>query len=345
MKLSVIIKSLNEEQNIARCIESILESTQDLDCEIILVDSLSTDKTIEIASQYPISIIQFADKADASCGSAPQLGYQQSSGDFIYLIDGDMSLDPGFLKAAIDFILEDDWIAGVGGILVDTSIKTTEEIRRNQHYSKIQTITEVSSLGGGGLYRRSAIDAVRYFSHQSLKACEEAELGVRLRAFGWKLFRLPTLAIYHTGHKETVLGSLNRLWENGRLTAHGLFIKSALNKKWLLKVISIEWYIFTTLIINCSFFSISLYLYLSESSITLSIMVVPIGWLVIALLLTAKKKKFKTALISLLSWHIVFLAAAKGFFQPIKDPTSKINFISIKKLALPDICKTKHNPS
>ncbi len=47
--VSVIITTFNEEWNIADCIESVLWAD-----EIFLVDSYSTDRTMEIARQYPI---------------------------------------------------------------------------------------------------------------------------------------------------------------------------------------------------------------------------------------------------------------------------------------------------
>ncbi|MBI9036044.1 MAG: glycosyltransferase family 2 protein [Bacteroidales bacterium] len=53
-KLSVVIITLNEEKNIGRC----LESLKDLADEIVLVDSYSNDKTVEIALSYGARIIQ-----------------------------------------------------------------------------------------------------------------------------------------------------------------------------------------------------------------------------------------------------------------------------------------------
>lgn len=49
MQISAVIITFNEEDNIASCIESIEGVCE----EIIIVDSLSTDKTVEIAKQYP----------------------------------------------------------------------------------------------------------------------------------------------------------------------------------------------------------------------------------------------------------------------------------------------------
>ena len=51
--ISVIITTFNEEVNIAECIESVLWAD-----EILLVDSYSSDRTVEIANRYPIKVLQ-----------------------------------------------------------------------------------------------------------------------------------------------------------------------------------------------------------------------------------------------------------------------------------------------
>ena len=50
MKLSVVIITFNEDRNIERCILSI----QQLVDEILVVDSFSKDRTIEICEKYNI---------------------------------------------------------------------------------------------------------------------------------------------------------------------------------------------------------------------------------------------------------------------------------------------------
>src|SRR5208282_1760713 len=52
--VSVIILTFNEEMNIRAC----LESAKDLTDEIFIVDSFSTDRTLEIAREYPIMVYQ-----------------------------------------------------------------------------------------------------------------------------------------------------------------------------------------------------------------------------------------------------------------------------------------------
>ncbi len=54
LPISVIIPVRNEEQNIAACIESVLWAD-----EVWVVDSQSTDKTVEIAKRYTQHVVQF----------------------------------------------------------------------------------------------------------------------------------------------------------------------------------------------------------------------------------------------------------------------------------------------
>lgn len=53
IQLSVVIITLNEEKNLERC----LQSVKNLADEIVVIDSLSTDKTVEIAQRYGAKIV------------------------------------------------------------------------------------------------------------------------------------------------------------------------------------------------------------------------------------------------------------------------------------------------
>ena len=55
-KISVIIRSYNEEAHIGRLLSGIIQQTWK-ELEIIIVDSGSTDATLSIAAQYPTKIL------------------------------------------------------------------------------------------------------------------------------------------------------------------------------------------------------------------------------------------------------------------------------------------------
>ena len=50
-KISIIIPSYNEEKNISRCLDSVLNQTF-TDFEVLCVDDGSTDKTFDIIKKY-----------------------------------------------------------------------------------------------------------------------------------------------------------------------------------------------------------------------------------------------------------------------------------------------------
>jgi glycosyltransferase involved in cell wall biosynthesis len=211
--VSVIIKAFNEERNIAAALESALAALSDFDGEVILADGASTDRTIAIARNYPVKIVRLDNPADRSCGAGAQLGFQYSSGKFLYLMDGDMRLDEGFLAAGIRFLDENPTVAGVGGALVDCVVANLEFEQRARRFDPDRRPGPVTRLHGSGLYRRSAIESVGYLTDRNLHGCEELDLAARLIARGWTLARIDRHAIDHYGYAGNAYRQLvGRVW-------------------------------------------------------------------------------------------------------------------------------------
>lgn len=87
IKLSAAIITYNEERNIQRCIESLLPVVD----EIVIVDSLSEDKTVEIATSLGATII-----SQKFLGHIEQknLAIEKTSHDFVLSLDADEALSP-----------------------------------------------------------------------------------------------------------------------------------------------------------------------------------------------------------------------------------------------------------
>jgi len=84
--LSVIITTFNEEVNVAECIESALWAD-----EVLVVDSYSTDKTVEIAKRYPVTVLQ-----REYFGSAAQKNWSldRVNNDWVLIVDADERVTP-----------------------------------------------------------------------------------------------------------------------------------------------------------------------------------------------------------------------------------------------------------
>lgn len=223
-QLSVIVKCYNEAAKLDLCLRALRAATASLDTEIILVDSMSTDSSLDIAMTYPIRIVQLADSADQRCGAVAQLGYQCSSGSFLLLIDGDMELLPDFLPAALALLDQDQTLAGVGGRLIELS-DGMEFRERQLRREKSARPGNVELITGCGLYRAEAIRELGYFMDRNLHCFEEFELGLRLRAHGWRMQLLDLGCVRHHGHRDPPIHLLVRRWKTRFLYGYGELLR------------------------------------------------------------------------------------------------------------------------
>jgi glycosyltransferase involved in cell wall biosynthesis len=228
--VSIVIKAFNEEKRICAAVESCLAAVAEVGGEVILADSNSTDRTVEFASRYPIRIVQLVHPKERCCGVGPQLGYQHSRGDYVYLMDGDMEMLRGFLPQALPFLAQHPEAAGVGGRLVELNNESLEYRERAARHAAHLAPGEVDRLDGGGLYRRRAVEEAGYLSDRNLHAYEEFDLAARLRSQGWKLWRIPADSVTHRGHDAPPYRLLMRRWRTRYVCGSGELVRASLGK-------------------------------------------------------------------------------------------------------------------
>jgi glycosyltransferase involved in cell wall biosynthesis len=91
IKLSVVVITLNEERNISRC----LKSVQEIADEILVVDSLSTDKTKEISQSYGARFVE-----QKFLGYVEQKNFALSlaTHDYVLSLDADEALSAELIQ-------------------------------------------------------------------------------------------------------------------------------------------------------------------------------------------------------------------------------------------------------
>jgi len=89
--ISAIITTLNEEQHIAECIESLLWCD-----EILLVDSFSTDRTPEIAQRF--DKVRFVQRTYFGSAAQKNWAMDQVENDWILIFDADERCTPALQK-------------------------------------------------------------------------------------------------------------------------------------------------------------------------------------------------------------------------------------------------------
>ncbi|WEX74935.1 glycosyltransferase [Sinorhizobium numidicum] len=323
MTISVIIKTLNEEQRIAATIESALSALQGRQGEIIVADSGSSDRTVEIASQYPVIIAQIAPPALPSCGIGPQLGFQYSRYEYICIIDGDMLLDGSFLDTAVAFLADNPSIAGVTGHVEEMLVSNLEFARRTKRNAPENRTGPVDRMNGGGLYRRSAIEEVGYLSDRNLHGYEEFDLGIRLRSAGWGLYRLDRRFVQHFGHTVNSYRLLVRRWKSKYLYGIGELLRASVGKPYFLQVIrELPELKLWGLVYLWWLFSLLLIVFLPDKATAIAaICAVLVG---VILLVSAKKRSLSMGLYTVVAWFFHAAALPIGLLRRRRRPAEPI---------------------
>ncbi|HHE65609.1 MAG TPA: glycosyltransferase family 2 protein [Bacteroidetes bacterium] len=92
--ISVVIITFNEERNIKRCLDSIVDVAD----EIVVIDSFSTDNTQEICNKYSVKFIESEWKGYSE---SKNFGIEQTSHSYILSIDADEELSEKLKKSIL----------------------------------------------------------------------------------------------------------------------------------------------------------------------------------------------------------------------------------------------------
>jgi glycosyltransferase involved in cell wall biosynthesis len=323
MTVSVVIKALNEERRIAAAIESALAALPEGQGEVILADSGSVDRTIEIASTYPVKIVQITAPAKPSCGLGPQLGYQYSKAPFVCLMDGDTELAPDFIIEALKYLQANPRVAGVTGHVMERNHENLEYVRRGLRKTPYKAVGVIDRINCGGLYRREAIEDIGYLSDRNLHSYEEYDLGVRLRSKGWILFRLDRRFVYHTGHSVNAYKLLTRRWKTKYIRGIGELLRSATGKPHLkmlfaeLPELRLWMAVYGWIILMLLVLAIVPHTGLALL-IDLAMIAAAVG------LMSVKHRSLSVGLYSVTAWFFHAAALPLGFFAPRKNPEAPI---------------------
>ena len=118
-RVSVIIPVRNESLRIRQCVEGILKQTIQVH-EILVIDSGSTDGTLEILRSFDEVTVIEIDGSTFNHGLTRNLGVETSSGDFCLLTVGDAyAYDEHWIEHMLDGFTDDEVLAVCGQQVVD----------------------------------------------------------------------------------------------------------------------------------------------------------------------------------------------------------------------------------
>lgn len=127
--ISIYILTYNEEIDIADCIESALLSD-----DIIVVDSFSTDKTIEIASHYPVKIFQHKFESHGKQRTW-MLETIKTKYEWVYILEADERMTPELFAECVEATKKSD---AIGYYVAERVMFMGKWIRYSTQYPRYQ---------------------------------------------------------------------------------------------------------------------------------------------------------------------------------------------------------------
>ena len=189
--VSIIIPTYNSGRTLGLALASIERQTYS-NIEVIVVDSFSTDSTVDIARRAGARVIQVRGER----ARAKNIGLRSARGDYVLFIDSDMELTPRVVEEAVEKALGDPRVGGV--VIPEVTVGDTL-VARIRRYERL-------------FYRGTPVESARFFPRrlaleaggfdEDLVFFEEATLPAKIRRMGYRVDARIEAPIIH--HEEGV---------------------------------------------------------------------------------------------------------------------------------------------
>jgi len=210
MRASIVIRTLNEAKYLDELLSMIsAQQTQDLDIETVLIDSGSTDGTIEIAETHGCRITSI-DKKDFSFGRSLNRGCAFSTGDILVFISGHcVPVDEHWLQRLCQPLIDGVAHYSYGGQLGGPDTHYAETRIFAKYFPKASRIPQDGFFcnNANSALLRSSWDVDQF--DEELTGLEDMELAKRLVAKGQRVAYVAEAPVYHY-HDETWPGVRHR---------------------------------------------------------------------------------------------------------------------------------------
>ena len=224
--VGVVVIGRNEGGRLERCLASLLGTAD----KVVYVDSGSTDGSVQMAQGLGVEVVALDMRLPFTAARARNEGFQCLQRllpgiQYVQFVDGDCEVAADWLAKAQAFLQEHPSVAVVCG-------RRRERFPQRSIYNYLcdlewdTPIGEAKACGGDALMRADAFTAEAGF-RADLIAGEEPELCVRLRAAGWKVWRLDAEMTLH----DAAMTSFGQWWRRtlrgGHAFAEGAFLHGA----------------------------------------------------------------------------------------------------------------------
>lgn len=200
--VSVVIRTLNEERYLEELLSAIRSQTLvNLLCEVVIIDSGSTDRTLEIAHEFSCRITHI-DKQDFTFGRSLNLGSDFARGDYLVYVSGHcIPASDSWLESLVSPLLE-----GLSGYSYGRQLgRDTTKFSERQLFEKY--FPESSDIPQEGFFCNNANSAISIAVWETFKfdenvtGLEDMELAKRYVESGGSVAYVAEAPVFHIHHE------------------------------------------------------------------------------------------------------------------------------------------------
>lgn len=208
---SVVVRAKNKEQTIERALRGLRGQT--VETEIILVDSGSTDRTVELAHPYCDQVITIPPE-DFTYGGALNLGTRHAGGEVVFALSAHcVPSSAEWVELALR-AYADDRVAGTWGPLAGPDGSPLNG-------PATFTLADIGSDVTWGFSNHASSWRKRVWEEfpfdEHLVACEDKEWMWRVMKAGYHLYADPRLVVDSSHRREAGIGALYKRVHRERL--------------------------------------------------------------------------------------------------------------------------------
>ena len=200
--VSIIIRTLNEQRHLEELLSAIKDQDRTLyDIETVIIDSGSTDRTLEIAESYGCRVT-YIKKEDFTFGRSLNEGCEFSDGAYLVLISGHCIPCDKYWITNLVRPLEKDCSYTYGRQLGRDTTKFSERLLFGKYFPSESNVPQI------GFFCNNANAAIRrdiwetnHFNEE-LTGCEDMYLAKHLVEVGKKIGYVADAGVYHI-HDES----------------------------------------------------------------------------------------------------------------------------------------------
>ena len=137
--ISVIIITWNNEDEITSCVDSVIKNTMlssSLKTEIVCIDNNSSDKTFDLTKKISFDNLQvYKNESNTGFTSAVNQGIKYSHGEYILLLNPDVTLNTNCIEVLYQFLEENENYAACAPLLLNEDGSVQYSIRNFPDYA------------------------------------------------------------------------------------------------------------------------------------------------------------------------------------------------------------------